>query len=76
MKQKKSIVVVVLTIFFTSILLSGTVSAQSFSGYKDFKFGMKRNEIIPIVNSICWGNRYDNYKKYDELDNYIILEKK
>ena len=48
MKQKKSIVVVVLTIFFTSILLSGTVSAQSFSGYKDFRFGMQRNEVITI----------------------------
>ena len=67
MKQKKSIVVVVLTIFFSSILLSGTLSAQSFSGYKDFRFGMKRNEIIPIVNRICEGYDFTNYRKYDEL---------
>ena len=67
MKQNISIVVVVLTIFFSFILLSGTVSAQSFSGYKDFRFDMKRNEIIPIVNRICTENRYNDYKKYAEL---------
>ena len=66
MKQKKSIVVVVLTIFFSFILLSGTVSAQSFSGYKDFRFGMKRNDFIPIVNRICKEDQYNNYKKYYE----------
>ena len=67
MKQNKSIVVVVLTIFFSFILLSGTVSAQSFSGYKDFRFGMKRNEIIPIVNRICKRNIFGTYEKYAEL---------
>ena len=36
MKQNKSKVVVVLTIFFTFILLSGAVNAQSFFGYRDF----------------------------------------
>ena len=66
MKQKKSIVVVVLTIFFTSILLSGTVSAQSFSGYKDFKFGMQRNEVITIVERICKGLPWDPNQKYEE----------
>ena len=70
MKQNKSIVVVVLTIFFSFILLSGTVSAQSFSGYKDFRFDMKRNDIIPIVNRICKEDSYSYnniYKKYYEL---------
>ena len=67
MKQNKSIVVVVLTIFFSFILLSGTVSAQSFSGYKDFRFGMKRNDIIPIVNRTCSGLLWDRNIKYDEL---------
>ena len=67
MKQKKSIVVVVLTIFFTSILLSGTVSAQSFSGYKDFRFGMQRNEVITKVERICKGLPWDPNEKYSEL---------
>ena len=57
----------IFTIFFSSILLSGTVSAQSFSGYKDFRFGMKRNDFIPIVNRICKEDRHNNYKKYYEL---------
>ena len=70
MKQNISIVVVVLTIFFSFILLFGTVSAQSFSGYKDFRFDMKRNDIIPIVNRICKEDSYSYnniYKKYYEL---------
>ena len=61
MKQNKSIVVVVLTLFFSFILLSGTLSAQSFSGYKDFRFGMKRNDITPIVNRICEGYHWTHY---------------
>ena len=67
MKQNKSKVVVVLTIFFTFILLSGAVNAQSFFGYRDFRFGMKRNDFIPIVNRICKEDRHNNYKKYYEL---------
>jgi len=47
--------------------LSGTLSAQSFSGYKDFRFGMKRNDIIPIVNRTCSGLLWDRNIKYDEL---------
>ena len=66
MKQNKSILVVV-TIFFSFILLSGIVNAQSFSGYKDFTFGMKRNEIIPILNRICMGAYWDAKEKYNEL---------
>ena len=67
MKQKKSIVVVVLTILFSFILLSGTLNAQSFSGYKDFRFGMQRNEVITIVERICKGLPWDPNQKYDEL---------
>ena len=66
MKQNKSILVVV-TIFFSYILLSGIVNAQSFSGYKDFRFGMKRNEIIPILNRVCMGAYWDANEKYQEL---------
>ena len=67
MKQKKSIVVVVFTLFFSFILLSGTLNAQSFSGYKDFRFGMQRNEVITIVERICKGLPWDPNQKYDEL---------
>jgi hypothetical protein len=46
--------------------LSGTVSAQSFSGYKDFRFGMQRNEVITIVERICKGLPWDPNQKYDK----------
>ncbi len=72
MKQNKSIVVVVLTIFFSFILLSGTVSAQSFSGYKDFRFGMKRNEVISIINRICKGYPFDVNVKYKDIASHYI----
>ena len=73
MKQKKSIVVVVLTIFFSFILLSGTLSAQSFSGYKDFRFDMNRNDVIPILKRICKGLHWDANKKYYDIDSHFIV---